>query len=136
MLILEYKITVRPCQYQTIDEAIRTAQFIRNKCVRHWMDTPCVGKYDLSNLCADLAKEYAFANKLNSMARQASAERAWQGITRFYSNCKKKVSGKKGYPPNSKRMLVPLSTRHQAGNSLKIENESDSLMAVGSEVSN
>jgi putative transposase len=25
-------------QYLALDEAIRTAQFIRNKCVRHWMD--------------------------------------------------------------------------------------------------
>jgi len=32
------------------------------------------------------------------MARQASAERAWAGISRFYDNCKKKVKGKKGFP--------------------------------------
>ena len=32
------------------------------------------------------------------MARQASAERAWQSIARFYSNCNKKKPGKKGYP--------------------------------------
>ena len=32
------------------------------------------------------------------MARQASAERAWFGISRFYGNCKKKAEGKKGYP--------------------------------------
>jgi hypothetical protein len=25
-------------QYQALDEAIRTAQFVRNKCVRYWMD--------------------------------------------------------------------------------------------------
>lgn len=32
------------------------------------------------------------------MARQASAERAWSAISRFYENCKKGVPGKKGYP--------------------------------------
>jgi putative transposase len=32
------------------------------------------------------------------MAVQSSAERAWLAISRFYENCKKKVSGKKGYP--------------------------------------
>lgn len=32
------------------------------------------------------------------MARQASAERAWAAISRFYDNCKKKAPGKKGYP--------------------------------------
>jgi transposase len=36
--------------------------------------------------------------KLNSTARQASAERAWASIARFYDNCKKKVKGKKGFP--------------------------------------
>ena len=33
------------------------------------------------------------------MARQASAERAWAAISRFYDNCKKGVEGKKaGFP--------------------------------------
>jgi putative transposase len=32
------------------------------------------------------------------MARQASAERAWSAISRFFDNCKKNVPGKKGYP--------------------------------------
>jgi len=42
-----------------------------------------------------LATEFEWAKKLNSMARQASAERAWSAISRFFENCKKKVSGKK-----------------------------------------
>ncbi len=54
--------------------------------------------YDLSKHCAVLAKEFPFADKLNSQARQASAERAWAAISRFFDNCKKKVVGKKGYP--------------------------------------
>jgi putative transposase len=32
------------------------------------------------------------------MARQASAERAWAAISRFYDNCQKNKPGKKGYP--------------------------------------
>ena len=52
------------------------------------MDNRGVGQYDLSALCAVLAKEYEWASKLNSQARQASAERAWQSIKRFYDNCK------------------------------------------------
>ncbi len=31
-------------QYQALDSAIRTAQFVRNKCVRYWMDNPGVSK--------------------------------------------------------------------------------------------
>ncbi|URR35655.1 hypothetical protein NBE99_00500 [Thermosynechococcus sp. HN-54] len=53
MLVKEAKLLHRsPAQYQTLDEAIRTAQFIRNKCIRYWMDHQGVGKsalYTLSN---------------------------------------------------------------------------------------
>ena len=71
-------------QYQALDDAIRTAQFIRNKAVRYWIDNRGVGKADLYKLCKDLAKEFDFALKLNSAARQASAERAWASISSFY----------------------------------------------------
>ena len=91
MIVLEFKARANKAQRQAIDEAIRTAQFIRNKALRCWMDNRGTGKYDLSRLCKDLAVEFPFANKLNSMARQASAERAWSAITRFYENCKKGV---------------------------------------------
>lgn len=84
-------------QYKALDEAIRTAQFIRNKAVRYWMDNQGVGKADLYTLCKDLAKEFGFALKLNSAARQASAERAWQSISSFYTRCQKKEK-RKGYP--------------------------------------
>jgi len=84
-------------QYQALDEAIRTAQFVRNKCVRCWMDNKSVNKAVLYAHCKDLAKEFAFAKKLNSAARQASAERAWASISRFYTNCRNKAV-KKGYP--------------------------------------
>lgn len=100
-------------QYQLFDDAIRTAQFIRNKAIRYWMDNRNVGKADLYKLCKDLAKEFSFALKLNSAARQASAERAWASISSFYNRCKKKsllhgfsksrvhcgdLEKKKGYP--------------------------------------
>ncbi len=84
-------------QYQALDEAIRTAQFIRNKCIRYWMDTQGVEKASLYTLSKDLAKAFGFANKLNSSARQASAERAWAAISNFYSRCEKGEK-QKGYP--------------------------------------
>jgi transposase len=62
------------------------------------MDGRGVGRYDLQALCSQLAKEYPFAARLNSMARQASAERAWQAIARFDKNCCEKKPGTKGYP--------------------------------------
>jgi len=98
MIVLEFKAYGKPQQFSAIDEALRTVQFIRNKALRLWMDTPRVSKYDLNKYCAVLAKEFPFANELNSTARQASAERAWSAIARFYENCKKQTPGKKGFP--------------------------------------
>src|SRR6266705_4919617 len=98
MLVYEYKLDGSKKQFAAIDEAIRTVQFIRNKSLRLWMDNRGVNKYDLNTNCAILAQEYPFARRLNSMARQAAAERAWFAISRFYDNCKKKKPGKKGYP--------------------------------------
>ena len=44
MLIYEYKLDGNTAQYAAIDEAIRVVQFIRNKCVRLWMDTRGISK--------------------------------------------------------------------------------------------
>ncbi|MGD2180713.1 RNA-guided endonuclease InsQ/TnpB family protein [Lusitaniella coriacea] len=98
MIVLEFKAYPNQHQASAIQEAIRTAQFIRNKCLRYWMDNKGVSKYDLSKLSTVLAKEFPFVKELNSQARQASSERTWSAILRFYANCKLKVAGKKGYP--------------------------------------
>ncbi len=74
------------------------AKFIRNSCIRLWMDVQGIGKNDLQKYCAVLAANFPFASELNSMARQASAERAWSSISQFYDNCKKGIPGLKGYP--------------------------------------
>jgi putative transposase len=49
------------------------------------------------------------------MARQASAERAWSSISRFYDNCKKGVAGKKGYP-QFRKIAALLSINQLDGN--------------------
>ncbi|MDY6781096.1 MAG: transposase [Cyanobacteriota bacterium] len=84
-------------QYQALDKAIRAAQFIRNKAVRLWRDEPNVNKTRLSLFCKELAREFPFANKLNSMARQAASERAWNSISNFYRRCREEAKNK-GYP--------------------------------------
>jgi putative transposase len=98
MLTYEYKLAGTQKQYQAIEEAIRIVQFIRNKCLRLWMDKCGVSKNDMQAYCAQLAKEYSFASLLNSQARQISSYRAWDAVKRFYKNCKEKKPGKKGYP--------------------------------------
>ena len=98
MLVYGYKVDGNKQQYAAIDEAIRVVQFIRNKCLRLWMDAQGISKNDLQVYCAVLAHSYPFATRLNSQARQASADRAWFAISRFYDTCKMQKSGKKGYP--------------------------------------
>ncbi len=95
MLVYEYKVDGSKKQYAAIDEAIRIVQFIRNKCLRKWMDERGVSRNDLQTYCAVLADEYPFASYLNSQARQTSADRAWFAISRFYENCKTQKPGKK-----------------------------------------
>ncbi|NES24868.1 MAG: transposase, partial [Symploca sp. SIO3E6] len=101
MLVLEYKIKAKSAQYRAIDEAIRTVQFIRNKCLRYWMDVPKdakIKRFDLNKYSTELRNEFTFVKDLNSMACQASAERTWLAISRFYDNCKSQKLGKKGFP--------------------------------------
>ncbi len=101
MLVVEYKVKGKPSQLKAIDEAIRTVQFIRNKCLRYWMDASKDAKIDrfaLNKYSTQLRNEFKFVKDLNSMAVQASAERSWLAIKRFYDNCKSKRSGKKGFP--------------------------------------
>ncbi|GET36578.1 RNA-guided endonuclease InsQ/TnpB family protein [Microseira wollei] len=103
MIVYEFKIKGRIEQYRSIDEAIRIFQFIRNKTIRFWMDNRGVKLSEFSKQSAILAKEFDFADKLNSQARQAATERASFSVQRFYDNCKSGKPGKKGYPKFQKR---------------------------------
>ena len=98
MLVLEFKAKGKTTQYTAIDQAILTAQFVRNKGIRYWMDNRGAGQKQLYRLSKTLREEFPFVKALNSSACQASIERAYSSIARFYDNCKKSISGKKGYP--------------------------------------
>jgi len=103
MLVLEAKLEGTKEQYEKLNEAIRTARFVRNICLRYWMDNKDIGKYELSAYCAVLASQFELAKNLNSMAGQARAERAWSAISRFYDNCNKHKPRKEGYPRFTKQ---------------------------------
>ena len=96
MITLEYKLKGKQAQYRVIDDMIRGAQFIRNKALRYWMDNQNVKLSDLYKQCAILACEFEWAGKLNSMARQAMAQRAIFAIQRFFSNCFRQETREKG----------------------------------------
>jgi len=112
MLVFEAKLRGTDEQYAILDEMIRTARFVRNSCLRYWMDNKGVNKYDLNKYCRVLRKEFEWCKKLSAQACQASAERAWSAIARFFDNCKKKVSGKKGFP-KFKKHQTPSSVEYK-----------------------
>ena len=100
MLVFEAKLQGTSDQYGRLDEAIRTGRFVRNMCLRYWLDGYAKHRNDLNKYCKILADstEFPWVKKLNSMARQAMAERTWAAIARFFDNCKKKIQGPKGFP--------------------------------------
>lgn len=107
MLIYEMKLEGTDDQYGKLDLAIRTGRFVRNSIIRAWIDGEIKSRNDAYAYCKVLADnpELPWASQLNSMARQAHAERAWASIERFYRNCKAKVPGKKGYPQFKKEQV-------------------------------
>ncbi|NEO37244.1 MAG: transposase [Moorea sp. SIOASIH] len=98
MLAMEFKAILKESQKIAINEAIRTARFVRNKVLRYWMDNRGVGKKELYRYSTQLRDEFRFVKDLNSHACQASVENVERAIKRFFDNCKNKVPGKKGYP--------------------------------------
>ena len=97
MISLECKLVATAEQRGKMDEAIRTAQFVRNRCVRFWMDGEKVSKNDVYKHTTLLRAEFSWCKQLNSTAVQAAGERAWSAISRFYDRCKKGVRPA-GYP--------------------------------------
>jgi putative transposase len=86
LIIYESKLEGTQDQYEKLNAAIRTGRFVRNSIIRAWMDNQLKSRNDAYSYCKTLADhpEFPWAKQLNSMARQAHAERAWAAIERFY----------------------------------------------------
>ena len=59
MLVFEFKAYGKSSQFQAVNEAIRTSQFVRNSCLRYWIDNPKKNKYDLNKYCAVLLGNFS-----------------------------------------------------------------------------
>lgn len=72
MLVYESKLEGTKVQYEKLNEAIRTGLFVRNACIRLWMDGEAKSRNDLYKYCKVLADnpEFPWAKLLNSQARQ------------------------------------------------------------------
>ncbi|BAY23630.1 transposase [Calothrix sp. NIES-2100] len=120
MIVYEAKAETKKQQLLKINEVLRTALFVRNSCLRYWLDGHAKTGFDLNKYTKVLSDnpDFPWVSKLNSTARQAMAERAWAAITRFFDNCQKKIPGKKGFP-KFRRFQTRLSVEYkQSGWSL------------------
>lgn len=88
MLTLEFKIEATSSQQQAIDKAIISFQFVRNKCLRYWMDNKKIHKFDLKKYSKALVKEFDFVAELDSQTCQVAAKQAWKDICKFFTNRK------------------------------------------------
>ncbi len=95
------------------------------------MDNRDIGRYDLSAYCAVLAKEFDWANKLNSMARQASAIEHGRQLPDSLITARK-ISQEKKDIQNSKSIkhMVLLNTKQRDGSFLSVAGISLSPMVL------
>ncbi|MBD2205400.1 IS200/IS605 family element transposase accessory protein TnpB [Calothrix sp. FACHB-1219] len=100
MIVYEAKAQATKEQLLKINEVLRTALFVRNSCLRYWLDGHAKTGFELNKYTKVLSDnpDFPWVSKLNSTARQAMAERVWAAISRFFDNCKKNIPGKKGFP--------------------------------------
>jgi putative transposase len=105
MIVLEFKLKGKAHQYRIIDEMIRTAQFVRNKTLKYWTENQGVKLVNLYKQCAIMAKEFEWASKLNSMARQAPLNVPFWLSNVFLLIAKPKNQEKRGIH-SSKNILV------------------------------
>ena len=98
MIVLEYKLKGKGEQFRRVDDAIRTTQFIRNKCIRLWRDNQGINKTLMFRHNTELRATYSWCHNLNSHACQASVERAAKSIDKFYCDLKDPSVKKKSYP--------------------------------------
>jgi putative transposase len=76
MLTLDYKLDGTSAQFAAIDEGMRVVQFIRNTCLRAWMDRlPAGNNFEaMSGYTAVLEKRVCFCR---SVGFPGSASQCW-----------------------------------------------------------
>ena len=81
MLTLEYKLDGTTAQFAAIDEGIRVVQFIRNTCLRAWMDRLPEGKTfeAMSGYSAVLEKRVCVCRAVRF---PGTAGQCWTGLGR------------------------------------------------------
>ena len=78
MLVFEAKLEGLGEQYRKLDEAIRTARFVRNSCLRYWMDNKNIGRYELSAYCAVLAQQFELRAHRKALVLLSQKVACWE----------------------------------------------------------
>ena len=137
MLVFEAKLEGTQQQYQRLDEAIRTARFVRNSCLRYWLDNLGIGKYELSAYCAVLALEFPWLlNSTRKRVRLLQKELGLQ-LRGSTTTAKKANQGKKAFRAlRNIRPTALLNIKQQVINCRSIDVLSLSLMVLKPEALN
>jgi len=116
MLVFEFKAYGKRQQFDAVDQAIRTVQFIRNKAIRLWIDGEKIDKNDLSKYCAVLAKEFPFCDNLNcsGLDRRVPKDRGLQFLDST-TTVERRLPVKRDFH-NSKKTTAQSNTRLAVGN--------------------
>lgn len=122
MLVFEFKAYGKSSQMTAVNDAIRTAKFIRNSCIRLWIDVKGTGKNDLQKYCAVLAANFPFANELDSMARPALVLKEHGRLSLVFMKTAKRAFLARKVFPSSRKTVTRLSTKRQDGSLQIIEN--------------
>ena len=121
MFVVEYKVRQpKSEQIASINEAIRTLQFVRNKTLRYWIDNKDNGKAALFRYCTALRKEHEFVEHLNSTACQIAVERVLVAVNKSLTTVRKRLKEKKVIL-NSRKTTAAWSINNRDGNCQMIE---------------
>nr|NCR24966.1 transposase [Microcystis aeruginosa LE13-04] len=113
MLVVEAKLkNGTPEQYQRLDEAIRTSQFVRNSCVRYWMDNKGTTRNDLQKLCAVLANNKELIDFIRIVDAQIPGKK---GFPRFKKHSRSVEYKLTGYQLSDERRKIKFTDGFKAG---------------------
>ncbi len=135
MLVFEAKLEGTKQQYERLDEAIRTARFVRNSCIRYWMDNKGIGKYELSAYCAVLGKQFPvrWQTQFSSSTSYGTNERGLRFLDSTTTVKKANQERKVSHASKNIKLTVLLSTIRQDISCLKTGKVSPSPMVLQQE---
>jgi len=124
MLVFEFKAYGKSNQLKAVGEAIRTAKFVRNSCLRYWMDNKKVGKNDLNKYCAVRDRDFHARRRTQLNGKTCLAHNGHGLLFPDFTITARKIFLVKKSIHNFKEIAARWNTKPVAGNLLTISNQS------------